>query len=85
MIWLVRIAKWVLLLGTICWAIYSANAFLFLARTFPSPEPFKQGVSELIASAQGYAVVFGPVIVALILLLIRWPGGSKRNQKRAGA
>gem|GEM_PF-2523300 len=76
-----RLVKWGLLIIGICWAIYSASAFIFLARTFPFPELVKHGASELFASIQGYAVVFGPVILAVLLLMIRWPEGGKGNSK----
>lgn len=65
---LVRLVKWALIVIGIGWAVYSANAFIFLAQTFPSPEPGKHDIRELISSVQGYAVVFGPVIVALLFL-----------------
>ena len=63
--------KWALTFIAIGWAVYSANAFLFLARTFS--EPAKRGVAELFASAQGYAIVFGPVVIALFFLIGGWP------------
>lgn len=77
----VRLVKWGLIVVGIGWAVYSANGLIFLARTFPSAEPDKHGVSELISSLQGYAVVLGPVFVALFFLLIRWPERRKKNSK----
>ena len=76
------IVKWGLIVVAIAWAVYSTNAFLFLAKTFPSPGPVKQNTPELIANIQGYAVVFGPLIVAVLFRMIRWPEGSKGNSKR---
>jgi hypothetical protein len=74
----VRLVKWGLSVIAIGWAVYSANIFKFLAWTFPSPEPVQHGI---FSSIQGYAVVFGPVIVALFFLMIRWPETSKGNSK----
>ena len=72
----VRLVKWGLIVIGMGWTVYSANAFIFLARTFPSPEPVQH---DVLSSVQGYAVVFGPVIVALFFLMIRWPERSKGN------
>ena len=70
---LIRFVKWALLVISLGWAAYSANAFIFLARAFPSTTPDQSGLLELLASAQGYAIVFGPFAIAAGLLLIRWP------------
>lgn len=71
MIRLIRLIKWGLTLISIVWAVYSADFFFFLARTFPEPD--KGGVAELFASIQGYAIVFGPILIALFFLTSRWP------------
>ena len=70
---LIRLSKWVLLLISAGWALYSSNAFILLAQTFPTSESPGYGTSELLATLQGYAVVFGPAMLAAILLMIRWP------------
>jgi hypothetical protein len=80
MIKLIRILKWCLLFVGVGWATYSGNAFIFLARTFLTPRSVKYGLSEILANLQGYAVVFGPVIIAVIFLMIRWPESPRRAQ-----
>jgi len=69
----VRIFKIFFLLVSIGWAIYSINAFLFLANTFPGSNPKKFGEPEILSAAQGYLVVFGLAVIAIFLLIIRWP------------
>ena len=34
-------------------------------------------MQEFLASVQWYAVVLGPLIVAVICLMLRWPEGGK--------
>jgi len=75
---LVRFVKWGLFLISVGWAVHADNVFIFLAKTFPSPGPAEYGLSELLASLQGYTVVFGPVVIAAIFLMVRWPEGSKK-------
>ena len=73
MITVVRTLKWFLLLIGLAWAFYAGNAFFFLARAFPSARSTQYSLTEFLATLQGYAVVFGPFLLALIFLLIKWP------------
>ena len=70
---IVKKVKLALLLISLSWTVYVANAFIFLARAFPSERPATYSFTEFLASAQGYAVVFGPAIISAFFLMIRWP------------
>ena len=76
----VRFAKWALLIVGIGWAVFSANGFIFLARAFPS-QSRETALSEILASAQGYAVVFGPAALAVVLLVIQWPKKKSKDRR----
>jgi len=69
----IRILKYVFFFLGICWALYVANAFIFLAKAFPSHPPSRQTFTTFIASFQGYLVMLGPVVLTTILLFINWP------------
>jgi len=75
---LVRLAKWGLLIVGLGWAVYTASSLLALAGMFP---PNRHDTTEIIGSIQAYAVVFGPMILAALFLLIRWPEGGNGNSK----
>ena len=83
MIKLVRIVQWCLLLIGAGWAVYSTNYFIFLARAFPSHTAAKYDVPELLASTQAYVVVFGPVLIAAIFLMVRWPERRARLDSKS--
>jgi hypothetical protein len=76
---LVRAGKWLLLLLALAWTWYAGSFFLFLANTFPVTQPVPNGTSHLPATAQGYALVFGPAIVAGLFLIMRWPEDKRSD------
>lgn len=61
------------------WAVFSWTAFVLLANSFPSSGPFQYGISDFLASLQAYLLVFGPVVVAIIFLIVRWPNRLKEK------
>ena len=73
MIYLVRIVKITLLVAGVCWAVFAMQGLVFLARTFPTPGPVVNSPARILADLQGYALVYGPAFIAIILLFIRWP------------
>ena len=75
----INILKWFMVIATAAWAAYATSSLLFLAHAFPSPEPAKHDLSSFLSSTQAYVLVFGPVVAALVFLLIAWP--EKRGRK----
>jgi hypothetical protein len=73
MINVIRFAKIILLVAGICWAVFATQGLMFLARTFPTPGPVVNSPTRILADAQGYALVYGPAVIALVLLFVRWP------------
>lgn len=61
-------ALWGLLLAGGAWAAYSSLWFLWLAHNFHSTGSDRGSV---LADIQGYAVVFGPMVVAAVLIAAR--------------
>jgi hypothetical protein len=76
---MVRAGKWLLLLIALAWAWYAGSFFLFLARAVPVTEPVRNDMAHLLATVQGYAVVFGPAIVAGLVLIMKWPEGKRAD------
>lgn len=69
----IRVAKWCIFLLGVAWALFSANAFVFFGKAFPSSGPEKVDSVYLLASLQGYIIVFAPLIIGLFFLVIKWP------------
>lgn len=69
----IRLIKWCLLVVGLCWALYSSYGLILLAHAFPSSNSNNSVAVEILASLQGYLVVFGPFFAALALLMIKWP------------
>jgi hypothetical protein len=69
----VLVAKVVLLVLGVAWAVFALRGLMFLADAFPSAAPVAITPARLLADAQGYALVWGPAALALVLLSIRWP------------
>ena len=63
-------ALWCLLLAGAGWAAYSGYWLIWLARTFPAASA-RTGWSAMLADAQGYGVVFGPMALIVALLALR--------------
>lgn len=55
-------------LGSLCLEILS-----FLASVFPISKPLESNATEFLASLHGYGIMLGPLIVALLLLIIHLP------------
>jgi len=77
---LVRIAKWGLFLASLVWAAYASEFFIFLGTAFPCVGPKNYGLPQFLADMQGYAVVFAPTIVALLILMSKWPRVDKKRR-----
>jgi hypothetical protein len=63
----VSLTLWALLVAGGCWAAYSGYWLLWLAHSFPSLSPDRGSGASVTADTQGYAVVFGPVMVVAML------------------
>ena len=64
-----KFIKWLLLLASLGWAVYSSYGFMLLAKTFPTSSPTASALSTM----QGYLLVFGPLVGATLLFFIQWP------------
>jgi len=76
----VRIAKWCMFLLGAAWAVFSGNTFQFLATAFPPSGPEQIDSVYVLASLQGYLVVFAPLIIGLVLLVSTWPEARLRTR-----
>lgn len=72
----IRLAQLFLLALAIGWAAYATSGLVALAQTFPTTTPHTASLSYALASIQGYAVVFGPSVVAIASLFVRRHGRS---------
>jgi hypothetical protein len=75
----VMLVKGMLLAAALWWAKFSSDAFLFLARSFPTPPDDTISWAKLAAQAQGYLVVYGPALAAILICFVSWPAKSKKN------
>jgi len=61
-----------LVLLSAAWAVHVWRFYLFLASVFPTSKPVESNATEFLASLQGYAIMLGPLIIALLLLIIHF-------------
>lgn len=66
----IRLSKWVLFGLAFAWAGYAAWGVYTISQIFPAQEPVH---SDLLATVQICAVIFGPALCAGIFLAIKWP------------
>ena len=72
----VKAALFMLLALAASWAMYVASAFIWMAKAFPTSAPRSPDLGYVLASLQGYAVVFGPLVA--VTTLVVW-AGRERN------
>ena len=76
---LVILLKGALLAAAHWWAKYCSDAFLFLARTFPTATDDKFSWAKLGAQTQGYLLVYGPALAAILICFVNWPAKGKKE------
>jgi len=73
------VTKVVLLVGALWWAKYSSDAFLFIARTFPTPPDDKFNWAGLASQIQAYLLVYGPALATILIYFVNWPTKRKKE------
>jgi len=67
-----RVVVFCLFLTAVLWATYASYELWQLSVAFPSHRSAAVGFSKLGAEITIYGVVFGPVLIASVLLAVSW-------------
>jgi hypothetical protein len=73
-----RAVKWLLLVLALGWAAYSLRGVWILAHLFPQASESNSGLSNMLAGAQLFAVTLGPLVLAIVILLVPLPLRRRR-------
>jgi len=76
----IRIAKYGFFFLSLVWALYSARGLILLAEMFPPSTSVTDNFETLLASLQGYLIIFGPLLVATVLIIFRLPSQGRATR-----
>ena len=80
----IRGIKVLLVVAGLAWAAWVSSIYIAFARAFAPVFQGQPMETSALGTVEGYGIAFGPLVVAICLLFIRWPLKRKSTTPNRG-